>query len=175
MSLRHSRGSAAGNIITLLLLLGIIGLGAWLWLGKKEESKPASDSAEHQRAGESRQRRCQTRRRCARSHRARDRHADARSREHLRAEGQRAAHRHQRVRGIRRPHRRERRPRAERGFILREGIRLQGRDLDERERDLGSAQQRQARRHGHHGRRAGGARPAVRRDRADPARLLARR
>ena len=44
MSLRHSRGSAAGNIITLLLLVGIIGLGAWLWLGKKEESKPASQA-----------------------------------------------------------------------------------------------------------------------------------
>jgi len=44
MSLRHSRGSAAGNIITLLLLLGIIGLGAWLWLGKKQDSKPASEA-----------------------------------------------------------------------------------------------------------------------------------
>jgi len=44
MSLRHSRGSAAGNIITLLLLVGIIGLGAWLWLGKKDESKPASEA-----------------------------------------------------------------------------------------------------------------------------------
>ena len=32
---RHSRGSAAGNIITLLLLVGIVGLGAWLWLGRK--------------------------------------------------------------------------------------------------------------------------------------------
>jgi NitT/TauT family transport system substrate-binding protein len=42
MSLRHSRGSAAGNIITLLLLVGIVGLGAWLWLGKKSESPPAS-------------------------------------------------------------------------------------------------------------------------------------
>jgi NitT/TauT family transport system substrate-binding protein len=31
----HARGSAAGNAITLLLLLGLIGLGAWLWLGKK--------------------------------------------------------------------------------------------------------------------------------------------
>jgi NitT/TauT family transport system substrate-binding protein len=31
----HARGSAAGNMITLLLLLGLIGLGAWLWLGKK--------------------------------------------------------------------------------------------------------------------------------------------
>jgi len=39
--LRTSRGSAAGNIITLVLLLGLIGLGAWLWLGKK----PAADSA----------------------------------------------------------------------------------------------------------------------------------
>ena len=41
---RHARGSAAGNIITLLLLVGIVGLGAWLWLGKKEESKPASEA-----------------------------------------------------------------------------------------------------------------------------------
>lgn len=32
--LKH-RGSAAGNLITLLLLLGIIGLGVYLWLGKK--------------------------------------------------------------------------------------------------------------------------------------------
>ena len=44
MSLRYSRGSAAGNIITLLLLVGIIGLGAWLWLGKKEESKPSREA-----------------------------------------------------------------------------------------------------------------------------------
>lgn len=29
------RGSAAGNIITLVLLVGIIGLGVYLWLGKK--------------------------------------------------------------------------------------------------------------------------------------------
>ena len=29
-----SRGSAAGNIITLLLLVGVIGLGVWLWLGR---------------------------------------------------------------------------------------------------------------------------------------------
>ena len=29
------RGSAAGNIITLLLILGLLGLGAYLWLGKK--------------------------------------------------------------------------------------------------------------------------------------------
>ena len=38
-SRRFARGSAAGNIITLLLLVGIVGLGAWLWLGKKEEPK----------------------------------------------------------------------------------------------------------------------------------------
>ncbi len=38
----RSRGSAAGNIITLLLLLGIVGLGAWLWLGNKSE--PSSDA-----------------------------------------------------------------------------------------------------------------------------------
>src|SRR5690348_14578683 len=38
------RGSAAGNIITLLLLVGIIGLGVYLWLGKgaKEESTAGS-------------------------------------------------------------------------------------------------------------------------------------
>jgi NitT/TauT family transport system substrate-binding protein len=32
---RHARGSAAGNIITLVLLLGLIGLGVYLWLGKQ--------------------------------------------------------------------------------------------------------------------------------------------
>ncbi|HUQ11767.1 MAG TPA: hypothetical protein VM146_15735, partial [Steroidobacteraceae bacterium] len=37
-SRHHSRGSAAGNIITLVLLLGVVGLGAWLWLGKKSGS-----------------------------------------------------------------------------------------------------------------------------------------
>jgi NitT/TauT family transport system substrate-binding protein len=43
MSTRYrSGGSAAGNIITLLLLLGIVGLGAWLWLGNKSE--PSSDA-----------------------------------------------------------------------------------------------------------------------------------
>ncbi|MEJ0084929.1 MAG: phosphate ABC transporter substrate-binding/OmpA family protein [Pseudomonadota bacterium] len=44
MVLRRSRGSAAGNIITILLLLGIVALGAWLWLGKKPDA-PASGSA----------------------------------------------------------------------------------------------------------------------------------
>jgi NitT/TauT family transport system substrate-binding protein len=48
--LRTSRGSAAGNIITLVLLLGLIGLGAWLWLGKKtapdgSASNPTTTSA----------------------------------------------------------------------------------------------------------------------------------
>jgi NitT/TauT family transport system substrate-binding protein len=41
-SRRFSRGSAAGNIITAVLLLGIVALGAWLWLGKK--AAPAADS-----------------------------------------------------------------------------------------------------------------------------------
>jgi NitT/TauT family transport system substrate-binding protein len=44
MTLAHrrvSRGSAAGNLITLLLLVGLIGLGVYLWLGKK----PAGDAA----------------------------------------------------------------------------------------------------------------------------------
>lgn len=36
--LRNSRGSAAGNVITVVLLLGIVGLGAWLWLGKKSDA-----------------------------------------------------------------------------------------------------------------------------------------
>jgi NitT/TauT family transport system substrate-binding protein len=38
VSRRAARGSAAGNILTLLLLLGLIGLGAYLWLGKKSDS-----------------------------------------------------------------------------------------------------------------------------------------
>src|SRR5688572_15881946 len=42
----RARGSAAGNIITLLLLVGIIGLGAYLWLGKKggDGAEPATES-----------------------------------------------------------------------------------------------------------------------------------
>jgi NitT/TauT family transport system substrate-binding protein len=56
-SRRFARGSAVGNLITVLLLVGVVGLGAWLWLGKKNEAKseggtqttssaaqPASDS-----------------------------------------------------------------------------------------------------------------------------------
>jgi NitT/TauT family transport system substrate-binding protein len=30
----RARGSAAGNIITFVLLLGIVALGLWLWLGR---------------------------------------------------------------------------------------------------------------------------------------------
>jgi NitT/TauT family transport system substrate-binding protein len=42
---RTMRGSAAGNIITVLLLLGVVGLGAWLWLGKKsDDAAPGTGS-----------------------------------------------------------------------------------------------------------------------------------
>ena len=43
-----SRGSAAGNIITAILLLGLIGLGAYLWLGKKsaEPGTPGESTAQ---------------------------------------------------------------------------------------------------------------------------------
>ena len=40
---RYARGSAAGNLITLLLLVGVVALGAWLWLGKKDEPKTAGE------------------------------------------------------------------------------------------------------------------------------------
>src|SRR4051812_14593277 len=43
-SRRFARGSAVGNLITLLLLVGVVALGAWLWLGKKEEQKTAAPS-----------------------------------------------------------------------------------------------------------------------------------
>jgi NitT/TauT family transport system substrate-binding protein len=36
----RQRGSAAGNIITLVLLVGIVGLGLWLWLGRKGDETP---------------------------------------------------------------------------------------------------------------------------------------
>jgi NitT/TauT family transport system substrate-binding protein len=45
MVLSRQRGSAAGNIITIVLLVGIIGLGAWLWLGRKSDPV-ASDTPE---------------------------------------------------------------------------------------------------------------------------------
>jgi len=41
----RQRGSAAGNIITVLLLVGIVGLGLWLWLGKKDDAAPSSGGA----------------------------------------------------------------------------------------------------------------------------------
>ena len=49
MSSRYSRGSAAGNIITLLLLVGMVALGAWLWLGRKDEPKRRRAGAEQRR------------------------------------------------------------------------------------------------------------------------------
>jgi hypothetical protein len=58
MSSRHrfARGSAAGNIITLLLLVGVIAMGAWLWLGKKDESKagPSQSTSSPQGTSEER-------------------------------------------------------------------------------------------------------------------------
>ena len=60
-------------------------------------------------------------------------------------------------------------------FVLRQGIRLQGEDLHERERNLVAAQQRPARGHGDDRGCARGARPAVRRRGAAADRLLARR
>jgi NitT/TauT family transport system substrate-binding protein len=38
----RSRGSTAGNLITLLLLVGIIGLGVYLWLGKGTKDQPTA-------------------------------------------------------------------------------------------------------------------------------------
>lgn len=49
------RGSAAGNLITLVLLVGIIGLGVYLWLGKKggdgAESASTSGTSSSQTTG----------------------------------------------------------------------------------------------------------------------------
>lgn len=45
---RGSRGSAAGNLIVLVLFLGLIALGAWLWLGSRSEERadrPAAGEA----------------------------------------------------------------------------------------------------------------------------------
>lgn len=42
MNRRAERGSAAGNVVTLLLLLGLIGLGVYLWLGRGGEGPPAA-------------------------------------------------------------------------------------------------------------------------------------
>ena len=44
---RAERGSALGNLITVLLLLGLIGLGVYLWLGQesaRERQSPAADA-----------------------------------------------------------------------------------------------------------------------------------
>ncbi len=52
----RQRGSAAGNIITVVLLLGLVGLGAWLWLGRKGGEKAAEGSrpaASAQQSGKS--------------------------------------------------------------------------------------------------------------------------
>jgi NitT/TauT family transport system substrate-binding protein len=48
---RAQRGSVIGNLVTLLLLVGLIGLGAWLWL----QRKPASESAQAPPRGEAQQ------------------------------------------------------------------------------------------------------------------------
>src|SRR5262245_10365450 len=45
MVLHRQRGSVAGNVITLVLLLGIIALGVWLWMGKKNEAPAAGAGA----------------------------------------------------------------------------------------------------------------------------------
>jgi NitT/TauT family transport system substrate-binding protein len=44
---RAERGSALGNLITVLLLLGLIGLGVYLWLGQqsgRERTSPSTDA-----------------------------------------------------------------------------------------------------------------------------------
>ena len=45
---RMARGSAAGNLIALLLFLGLIGFGVYLWLGRKaaEPASPAATASE---------------------------------------------------------------------------------------------------------------------------------
>lgn len=48
---RHtSRGSAAGNLLTLLLFAGLIGLGIYLWLGKKPDDNAQSAQTSTQNA-----------------------------------------------------------------------------------------------------------------------------
>jgi NitT/TauT family transport system substrate-binding protein len=48
-----ARGSAAGNLITLVLLLGVIGLGVYLWLGK-EAAEPGESSADASQTSDAR-------------------------------------------------------------------------------------------------------------------------
>ena len=38
---RYRRGSAAGNFVALVLFLGLIALGAWLWLGSRADERGA--------------------------------------------------------------------------------------------------------------------------------------
>jgi NitT/TauT family transport system substrate-binding protein len=45
MLLQRQRGSLSGNLITIVLLVGIIGLGAWLWLGKKSDAPAGGGEA----------------------------------------------------------------------------------------------------------------------------------
>ena len=42
ISRSRARGSTAGNLVTLLLLVGIIGLGVYLWLGKGAKDQPTA-------------------------------------------------------------------------------------------------------------------------------------
>ena len=37
-----ARGAAAGNVLALLLFAGLIALGAWLWLGRKDAGTVAT-------------------------------------------------------------------------------------------------------------------------------------
>jgi NitT/TauT family transport system substrate-binding protein len=47
---RAARGSAAGNTITAVLFLGLIALGAWLWLGRSGEDGPAPGKSDAQQS-----------------------------------------------------------------------------------------------------------------------------
>lgn len=49
-----SRGSALGNIITVVLLLGLIGLGVWLLLGREEGSSTSASNQSGEPAGQAR-------------------------------------------------------------------------------------------------------------------------
>ena len=48
---RAARGSAAGNTITAVLFIGLIALGAWLWLGRSGDEAPAAGKDPQQSAG----------------------------------------------------------------------------------------------------------------------------
>jgi NitT/TauT family transport system substrate-binding protein len=51
MKLRRQNGSVAGNIITGLLLLGLVALGFWLWLGRSDGTDVAPSAAQDNPAG----------------------------------------------------------------------------------------------------------------------------